>query len=50
MHCYCSICRKTQGGGGFAINIGARYDTLVIDSPLPIPPERNHIFLDSKPD
>lgn len=21
--CYCSICRKTAGGGGFAINIGA---------------------------
>lgn len=20
--CYCSICRKTQGGGGYAINIG----------------------------
>ncbi len=106
MSCYCSICRKTQGGGGFAINIGARYDTLsidgeehvasfspmytnhetgvyeaspgkrnfcskcgsglwvwdarwpelvhpyasVIDTPLPAPPERNHIFLDSKPD
>ena len=21
--CYCSICRKTQGGGGYAINLGA---------------------------
>ena len=20
--CYCSICRKTQGGGGYAINLG----------------------------
>jgi hypothetical protein len=20
--CYCSICRKTQGGGGYAVNIG----------------------------
>lgn len=105
MHCYCSICRKTQGGGGFAINIGALHATLkikgeeniasfspmytnhetgvyepspgkrhfcskcgsglwvwdprwpdlvhpyasVIDTPLPTPPERNHIFLDSKP-
>ena len=28
--CYCSICRKTGGGGGFAINLGARYDTLSI--------------------
>ena len=106
MHCHCSICRKTQGGGGFAINIGALHDTLaiegqshigkfnpmytnhetgvyepspgerhfcrhcgsglwvwdprwpqlvhpyasVIDTPLPRPPERNHIFLNSKPD
>ena len=30
MHCYCSICRKTQGGGGFAINVGALYETLAI--------------------
>ena len=21
--CYCSVCRKTAGGGGFAINLGA---------------------------
>ena len=21
MHCYCTICRKTQGGGGYTINI-----------------------------
>lgn len=26
--CYCRICRKTQGGGGYAINLGARSDTL----------------------
>ena len=105
MHCYCSICRKTQGGSGSAINLGALFDTLhiegkehighfspmytnhetgvyerspgqrhfcrkcgsglwvwdprwpelvhpyasVIDTLLPTPPERNHIFLDSKP-
>lgn len=105
MRCYCSICRKTQGGGGFAINIGALYDTLVIegeeyigsfspmytnhetgvyerspgkrhfctqcgsglwvwdprwpelvhpyasiiDTPLPVPPERYHILMDRKP-
>jgi hypothetical protein len=24
--CYCSICRKTAGGGGYAINLGADYD------------------------
>ncbi|MBZ9767841.1 MULTISPECIES: GFA family protein [unclassified Mesorhizobium] len=30
MLCYCSICRKQQGGGGFAINLGADYETLDI--------------------
>ncbi len=29
--CYCSICRKTAGGGGFAINLGAENDTLKIE-------------------
>lgn len=99
--CYCSICRKTAGTGGFAINLGARAETLkvqgeahirayhavmedgsrssaerrfcgecgtalwlwspdwpellhphagAIDTPLPIPPERTHLLLDSKPD
>jgi len=97
--CYCSICRKTAGGGGYAINLGARADTLevvgrehtrvyhavldgqrstgeryfcvhcasalwvydpdwpslvhpfasAIDTELPIPPERVHLLLDSKP-
>jgi len=28
MRCYCSVCRKTAGGGGYAINIGADADTL----------------------
>ena len=26
--CYCSICRKTQGGGGYAINLGGDARTL----------------------
>lgn len=30
MRCYCSICRKTAGTGGYAINIGAHSDTLKI--------------------
>ena len=30
MRCYCSICRKTQGGGGFAINLGAWKQTLKV--------------------
>ena len=29
--CYCSICRKTAGGGGYAINLGADYETLKVD-------------------
>ena len=28
--CYCSICRKTAGGGGFAINLGAESSTLEV--------------------
>lgn len=31
LRCYCSICRKTAGGGGYAINLGARYDSLEVD-------------------
>lgn len=30
MLCYCSICRKQQGGGGFAINLGADFETMKI--------------------
>ena len=29
--CYCSICRKTAGGGGYAINLGADANTLRIE-------------------
>ena len=29
--CYCSICRKTAGGGGYAINIMGDYGTLTIE-------------------
>ena len=28
--CYCSICRKTAGGGGFAINLGGDAATLKV--------------------
>jgi hypothetical protein len=100
--CYCSICRKTAGTGGFAINLGAEMASLVvegvenvrsfhavlhdegdaaspgerkfcgvcgtalwvwdprwpelvhphagvIDTPLPVPPERTHIMLAGRP-
>ena len=28
--CYCRICRKTQGGGGYAINLGGLTDGLEV--------------------
>lgn len=30
MRCYCSICRKTAGGGGYAVNLGADRRTLEV--------------------
>jgi hypothetical protein len=30
MRCYCSICRKTAGGGGYAINLGAVFSSLKV--------------------
>ena len=30
MHCHCSICRKTAGSGGYAINLGGAADTLKV--------------------
>ncbi len=102
--CYCTVCRKTAGGGGYAINLGADFATLevtgkdniavfsariadvetgemrtspaqrhfcrlcgsalwvwdprwpklvhpfasVIDTELPVPPERTHVMVGSK--
>jgi hypothetical protein len=31
--CYCSICRKTAGGGGYAINLAADARTLKVEDP-----------------
>lgn len=31
MRCYCSICRKTAGGGGYAINLGGDARTLEVE-------------------
>ncbi len=31
MRCYCSICRKTGGGGGYAINLGGDATTLKVE-------------------
>ena len=30
MRCYCSICRKTAGSGGYAINLGAQTRTMKV--------------------
>jgi hypothetical protein len=29
--CYCSVCRKTAGGGGYAINLGGDAGTLEVE-------------------
>lgn len=29
--CYCSICRKTAGGGGYAINLGGESASLAVE-------------------
>lgn len=31
MRCYCGICRKTAGGGGYAVNIMAEAATLAVE-------------------
>ncbi len=31
MRCYCTICRKTAGGGGYAINLGADSASLEVE-------------------
>ena len=31
MRCYCTICRKTAGGGGYAINLGADQASLAVE-------------------
>jgi len=31
MRCYCSICRKTNGAGGYAINLGGDFRTLEVE-------------------
>ena len=31
MRCYCSICRKTAGGGGYAVNLGVPESALEVE-------------------
>lgn len=35
LRCYCSVCRKTAGGGGFGINLGGRANSLVVRAKTP---------------
>ena len=30
-YCFCSVCRKTAGGGGYAINLGGKFDSLSVE-------------------
>ena len=36
MRCYCSICRKTAGAGGYAINLGAAARSMKVTGNLPL--------------
>ena len=47
--CYCSICRKQQGGGGFAINLGAENRTLKVKGKRSIGVYRAEIVDDEHP-
>jgi hypothetical protein len=40
MYCYCSICCKTAGGGGYAINLGGLSDTLEVEGEENVPSTR----------
>ena len=43
MRCYCSICRKTAGGGGYAINLGALSDALEVEGEKNVAVYQAHI-------
>jgi hypothetical protein len=47
--CYCSICRKQQGGGGFAINLGAVNDTMTVEGKENLGVYRAEIQDDERP-
>lgn len=47
--CYCSICRKQQGGGGYTINLGATSATLQITGKENIGVYRAEIQDDERP-
>ena len=47
--CYCSICRKQQGGGGYAINLGAIGATMKIEGKENLGVYRAEIQDDERP-
>ena len=47
--CYCSICRKQQGGGGYAINLGAISATLEVEGKEALGVYRARIQDDERP-
>ena len=49
MLCYCSICRKQQGGGGYAINLGAVFETLKVKGKRTLGVYRAEIEDDEQP-
>lgn len=44
--CYCTICRKTAGGGGYAINLGAVSDSLEVEGKSALAVYRAEIVVD----
>ena len=50
MRCYCSICRKTGGGGGYAINIMGEAATLKVKgkAALSVSVSYTHLTLPTK--
>jgi hypothetical protein len=49
LRCYCSICHKTAGGGGYAINLGALSDTLEIEGERHVSVYQAHIEGEQSP-
>ena len=49
MRCYCSMCRKTAGGGGYAVNIMAQADTFEVQGNQHVATHINWVDDDSQP-
>ena len=49
MRCYCSMCRKTAGGGGYAINIMVQADTFIVEGEAHVAVHDNWIDDDEHP-